>query len=80
MLPHDFPPWQTVYYYFRKLTIECVWEQINGILRKDVRIKESRDAEPSAGILDSQSVKTTQKGGYPATMQPSRSKAASVTF
>ena len=79
MLPHDFPPWQTVYYYFRRWTREGVFGGINEALRKEVRAKAGRDEQPRAGILDSQSVKTTEKGGYAATMQPSTSRAGSAT-
>src|SRR5688500_3773011 len=63
LLPHDFPKWQSVYHYFRLWRINGVWEQINRILRQEVRMKLGRDAEPSAGIIDSQSVKTTGVGG-----------------
>ena len=80
MLPHDFPPCKTVYHYFRRWTREGVFETMNEVLRRQVRVKAGREEEPSAGVLDSQSVKTTQKGGYPATMRPSTSKVASVTF
>lgn len=79
LLPHDFPPWQTVYYYFRRWTREGIFESMNLALRKAVRVASCREEEPSAAILDSQSVKTTEKGGYPATMPPSISRVASVT-
>ncbi len=63
MLPHDFPAWQTVYGYFRTWRKDGVWEQINAALREAVREQAGREAEPSAGIMDSQSVKTTETKG-----------------
>jgi len=53
MLPHDFPPWQTVYGYFGCFRDDGVWEQINDALREEA----GRAAQPSAAIIDSQSVK-----------------------
>jgi len=63
MLPHDFPPWQTVYHYFREWRISGVWEQMNKALRIALRKNDGRKAEPSAAIIDSQSVKTTETKG-----------------
>lgn len=56
MLPHDFPNWQTVYYYFRKWRIDGTWELINHRLQQWVRVTEDREPNPSAAIVDSQSV------------------------
>jgi putative transposase len=63
MLPHEFPAWQTVYYYFREWQREGVWDQILRTLRMHVRRKQGRDAEPSAAIIDSQSIKTSAVRG-----------------
>ncbi|MFF8430641.1 IS5 family transposase [Streptomyces sp. NPDC016566] len=58
-LPHDFPHWNTVYGYFAKWQQEGVFAQLNGLLRRLLREKEGRDAEPSACVIDAQSVKTS---------------------
>ncbi|SED46490.1 Transposase [Streptomyces sp. 2231.1] len=58
-LPHDFPHWNTVYGYFAKWQQEGVFAQLNGLLRQLLREKEGRDAEPSACVIDAQSVKTS---------------------
>ncbi|MFF2922652.1 IS5 family transposase [Streptomyces celluloflavus] len=58
-LPHDFPPWETVYGYFAKWTKEGVFTQLSGLLRELVRQKEGRSAKPSACVIDAQSVKTS---------------------
>ncbi len=62
MMPHDLPPWQAVYAYFRKLMGEGAWEEVNDTLREAVRQQAGREAHPSMLIVDSQSVKTTEKG------------------
>ena len=63
MLPNDFPRWPTVYHYFRKWRIDGTWERLNRAIRERLRVRLNRNAQPSAGIVDSQSVKTTGVGG-----------------
>ena len=63
MLPHDLPPWQTVYHYFRQWKGDGTWERMNQAFRIKLRIADGREAEPSASVLDSQSVKTTSVKG-----------------
>lgn len=63
MLPHDLPPWSTVYDYFRKWRLVNIWETIHTTLREHLRHAVGRAVSPSAGIVDSQSVKTSHRGG-----------------
>ena len=67
LLPHDFPPWKTVYHYFRfwRLdgTWDGTWERMHSALRQRVRVRLKRNPQPSAAIVDSQSIKTTGVGG-----------------
>jgi putative transposase len=63
LLPHDFPPWKTVHHYFRTWRIDGTWEQLNAALRGRLRVRTGRNIQPSAAIVDSQSVKTTGVGG-----------------
>ena len=66
LLPHDFPAKGTVYHYFNTWRKAGVWEQLNRQLREQLRAEMGREASPSGGVMDSQSVKTTEKGGYEA--------------
>lgn len=63
MLPKDYPPKDTVYYYFKSFREDGTWERIHDVIRKRVRLKHGKQRQPSAAILDSQSVKTTEKRG-----------------
>ncbi|PJN92937.1 hypothetical protein CNY89_25220 [Amaricoccus sp. HAR-UPW-R2A-40] len=81
LLPHDFPPWQTVYYYLRRWEREGVWAGVLHTLVMADREQAGREASPSAAILDSQSVRTADQKGAPKAMTPeSASTAASGTF
>ena len=75
-MPHDFPPWQTVYSYFRQLNRRGIWQRLNTQLREQVRLAEHRERDPSLLIADSQSVKTAEKGGPEALTAASASKDA----
>ena len=63
LLPHDLPTWGTAYWYFRRWRDGGVWDQVLKELRMEVRIKQGRNPEPSAAIIDSQSIKTSAVRG-----------------
>ncbi len=81
MLPHDFEiPWETAYGYFWRWKRSGVWKQINDDLVKVMRLLHGRKEQPTVAMIDSQSVKTTEKGGPEVTTRPRKSMGASVTF
>ena len=78
-LPHDLPPWQSVYHYFRLWKRDGTWLRIHDHLHEEVRQQMGRDPQSSAAIIDSQSVKTTEKGGFMVTMGRRRFRGANAT-
>jgi len=63
LLPRDMPPWTIVYHYFRRWKQSGLWQRVHDRLRAELRASYERERQPSAAILDSQSVKTTERGG-----------------
>ena len=63
MLPREFPPYKTVFHYFREWRIDGTWERLNRLIRERLRVKLGRNPGPSAGMVDAQSAKTTGVGG-----------------
>lgn len=79
LLPHDFPPWRIVFYYFWQWRKNGHWDWIHDRLRGDLWQAVGKQRQPNAPIIDSQSVKTTEKGGSRAMMGASMSTGVSAT-
>jgi putative transposase len=63
LLPNDSPPWRNVYHYFRQFRLDGTWARVHAAIRERMRVRLKRNSQPSAGIVDSQSVTTTGVGG-----------------
>jgi len=72
LLPREFPPWKTVYDWFRRWRIDGTWERLNAELRERLRCRLGRDPNPSAGIVDSQSARTSAVGGQERGFDPAK--------
>ena len=77
-MPHDLPPWDTVYGYFRRWQNDGTWQRVHDQLRGDVRASDGRERMPSAAIIDSQSVKTTSRGAAAVTMRARKYRVESA--
>jgi putative transposase len=77
LLPHDLPPWGTVHWFYRRFRLDGVWREIHPRLREAVRVAAGKEATPSAAVVDSQSVKTTEKGGCMVMTRERKSAAES---
>jgi transposase len=79
-MPHDFPPWESVYDHFRRWRKNSTMERVHEALREETREKQGRKRTPTAAVLDTQSVKTAEKRGmHTATTRARRSPVASAT-
>src|SRR5918998_1767310 len=72
LLPREFPPWKTVYDWFRRWRIDGTWKRLNAALRERVRARSGRNPHPSAGIVDSERPKTTGVGGQERGFAPAK--------
>jgi transposase len=79
LMPHDLPPWQVVYQYFWRWRQDGTWQRMHDLRRGDGRVAAGKRRQPSAGMLDSPSVKTTDKGGSGVLTPINQSRGASAT-
>lgn len=79
-LPHDFPPWKSVYSQFLRWCKSGLFEELNRRLVKQARLRCGRNAEPTGSIADSQSVKTTEKGASEVLTEGRKSKEENVIY
>lgn len=82
LLPHEFPPWGTVHYYYRRFRLDGTWQRIHDTLRARVRRHAGKKPTPSVAVLDAQTVKTAapQKGGHTVTMPARKSPGESGIY
>src|SRR5919199_2271674 len=66
LLPHDFPPWSTVYYHFRRFRLSRLWHRLFKVLHAAQRKRVGKDPQPTVAIIDSQSVKTVEESAHPS--------------
>lgn len=77
-IPHDYPPWGTVNWYWNQWRDSGLWQELNDVLRRDLRSAAGRHDEPSAAVIDSQTLKSAEKGGRAGTTRRSTSRVASA--
>lgn len=73
-MPHDFPPWQSVYTQYRTWRMQGIFDKIHHFVRRELRQLLGREKEATGAIIDSQSIKTTEKGALQVTMEQKKSK------